>query len=151
MNAVASSPGYVTSISRAFRAELTKTRGTLTLWMVLIAPCLVAGVLVLQLLAMTPRGPGDGNAWGNHAAQPQPRYEPAPQRQQAPAPQESGGLLGGLGDILMGSTGPRGGKREGVLESAAKSAARGVAGTMGREIGKQILRGVLGSILGGRR
>ena len=92
--------------------------------------------------------------WGNTANQPQPRYESAPQsRQPAPAPQaeSGGGLLGGLGDILMGSTGPRGGKREGVLESAAKSAARGVAGTVGREIGKQILRGVLGSILGGRR
>jgi hypothetical protein len=78
-------------------------------------------------------------------------YESA--RQPAPASQEEsgGGLLGGLGNILMGSTGPRGGKREGVLESAAKSAARGVAGTVGREIGKQILRGVLGSILGGRR
>jgi DNA helicase HerA-like ATPase len=89
--------------------------------------------------------------WGNTANQPQPRYESA--RQPAPAPQEEsgGGLLGGLGNILMGSTGPRGGKREGVLESAAKSAARGVAGTVGREIGKQILRGVLGSILGGRR
>ena len=95
------------------------------------------------------------NDWGNHAgqAQPQPRYEQAPPRQPAPEAQaeSGGGLLGGLGDILMGSTGPRGGKREGVLESAAKSAARGVAGTMGREIGKQILRGVLGSILGGRR
>ena len=93
--------------------------------------------------------------WGNHTtrAQPQPRYEEAPPRQRAPEPpaESGGGLLGGLGDILMGSTGPRGGKREGVLESAAKSAARGVAGTVGREIGKQILRGVLGSILGGRR
>jgi DNA helicase HerA-like ATPase len=102
--------------------------------------------------------PGNGGLndsdWGNTANQPQPRREPTPQpRQSAPAPQaeSGGGLLGGLGDILMGSTGPRGGKREGVLESAAKSAARGVAGTVGREIGKQILRGVLGSILGGRR
>ncbi|MFN4341246.1 MAG: helicase HerA-like domain-containing protein [Azonexus sp.] len=99
--------------------------------------------------------PLDANDWGNHGTtQAQPRPTPAPQPRQAPAPvpQESGGgLFGGLGDILMGSTGPRGGKREGVLESAAKSAARGVAGTVGREIGKQILRGVLGSILGGRR
>jgi len=101
-----------------------------------------------------PAGNGGLNAndWGNHAGQP----APAPQTRTstpAPAPAESsgGGLLGGLGDILMGSSGPRGGRREGVLESAAKSAARGVAGTVGREIGKQILRGVLGSILGGRR
>ncbi len=101
----------------------------------------------------------DPNAWGNHAGQPPApaRHEPAPQRRNAPEPQaeaageSGGGLLGGLGDILMGSTGPRGGRREGVLESAAKSAVRGVAGTVGREIGRQILRGVLGSILGGRR
>ena len=100
-----------------------------------------------------PAPAGDPNAWGNQAGQPQPRYEQAAQRQSAPAPQAEGGggILGGFGDILMGSTGPRGGKREGVLESAAKSAARGVAGTVGRELGKQILRGVLGSILGGRR
>lgn len=100
-------------------------------------------------------GSTNGNDWGNHAGQPQPqpRYEQAQQRQSAPAPQQEsgGGLFGGLGDILTGSTGPRGGRHEGVLESAAKSAARGVAGTVGREIGKQILRGVLGSILGGRR
>ncbi|MCK6413021.1 MAG: DUF853 domain-containing protein [Azonexus sp.] len=61
------------------------------------------------------------------------------------------GLLGGLGELLGGSSGPRGGRREGVLEAAAKSAVRGIAGTVGRELGKQILRGVLGSILGGRR
>ncbi len=102
----------------------------------------------------SPAGP-NVNDWGNRAGQPQPQpRQEAPQpRPRAPEPQaeSGGGLLGGLGDILMGSTGPRGGKREGVLESAAKSAARGVAGTVGREIGKQILRGVLGSILGGRR
>lgn len=60
-------PGYVTSIARAFRAELTKVRGTLTLWMVLIAPALVAGVLVLQLLAMVPRGAGDRDGWASLA------------------------------------------------------------------------------------
>ncbi|MDE2439392.1 MAG: DUF853 family protein [Betaproteobacteria bacterium] len=101
-----------------------------------------------------PQGGGlNASDWGNHTGQPQPRYQQAPQRQSAPSPQgdSGGGLFGGLGDVLMGSTGPRGGRHEGVLESAAKSAARGVAGTVGREIGKQILRGVLGSILGGRR
>ena len=35
-----------------------------------------------------------------------------------------GGILGGLKDILFGSTGPRGGKRDGVVQSVAKSAAR---------------------------
>ncbi len=97
--------------------------------------------------------PLDANDWGNHSGtQAQPRPTPTPQPRQAPAQQESGGgLFGGLGEILTGSTGPRGGKREGMIEAAAKSAARGMAGTVGREIGKQILRGVLGSILGGRR
>ena len=61
------------------------------------------------------------------------------------APSTGGGALDALGGILMGSTGPRGGRREGLLESAAKSAARAVGSQMGREI----IRGVLGSIFGG--
>lgn len=100
------------------------------------------------------RSAPDVNDWGNHSGQQtQPAPHSAPQsRQSTPAPETGGGgILGGLGDILVGSTGPRGGKREGMIEAAAKSAARGMAGTVGREIGKQILRGVLGSILGGRR
>jgi DNA helicase HerA-like ATPase len=52
-----------------------------------------------------------------------------------------------LDDLLLGSTGPRGGHREGMLESAAKSAARAV----GSQVGRAILRGVLGSISGKRR
>ena len=95
----------------------------------------------------------DVDNWGNHAG-PTPPPRSAPQtRHSSTVPQEEsgGGLFGGLGEILTGSTGPRGGRREGMIEAAAKSAARGMAGTVGREIGKQILRGVLGSILGGRR
>ncbi len=53
------------------------------------------------------------------------------------------GILGGLKDILFGSTGPRGGKRDGVVQSVTKSAAR--------QITHQIIRGVLGSIMGGRK
>jgi uncharacterized protein len=60
------------------------------------------------------------------------------------APQGGGGVLGGLGDVLFGSTGPRGGRREGMVEAAAKSAVR----TMGTTVGREIIRGVLGSILG---
>ena len=62
-----------------------------------------------------------------------------------PAAQASsgGGLMGGLNDILFGSTGPRGGKRDGVVQSVTKSIAR--------DLGRQILRGVLGSIMGGRK
>jgi uncharacterized protein len=58
-----------------------------------------------------------------------------------------GGALGGLSDILFGSTGPRGGHHEGMVESFAKSAIR----TIGSNVGREIARGVLGSILGGKR
>ncbi|MBS0354991.1 MAG: DUF853 domain-containing protein [Proteobacteria bacterium] len=70
----------------------------------------------------------------------------------APAQEESsgGGFLGGLSEILFGSTGPRGGRHPGLAETAARSVAR----TVGSTIGREIVRGVLGSILGsssGRR
>lgn len=64
-----------------------------------------------------------------------------------PPAKEEGGLLGGIGNglgkIIFGSTGPRGGQREGMVQAAAKSAAR--------SLGSAIVRGVLGSILGGLR
>ncbi|MEJ8837500.1 helicase HerA-like C-terminal domain-containing protein [Ramlibacter sp. AN1133] len=58
-----------------------------------------------------------------------------------------GSPMGGLSDVLFGSTGPRGGKREGLVESFAKSAIR----TIGSSVGREIVRGVLGGILGGKR
>ena len=64
-----------------------------------------------------------------------------------PGASGQGGVMGGLGDILFGSTGPRGGRREGLAESMAKSAVR----TIGSSVGREIVRGVLGSILGGKR
>jgi DNA helicase HerA-like ATPase len=60
------------------------------------------------------------------------------------AAQESG-MMGGLNELLFGSTGPRGGKRDGLVQTMAKSTMR----TMGNSLGRQILRGVLGSIMGG--
>ncbi|HET9043090.1 MAG TPA: helicase HerA-like domain-containing protein, partial [Burkholderiales bacterium] len=60
---------------------------------------------------------------------------------------KSGGLMDMLSDVLLGSTGPRGGKKPGMLDAAAKSAARSVGSSLGREI----TRGILGSILGGKR
>lgn len=64
----------------------------------------------------------------------------------ADAAQEAGGgLMGGLSDLLFGSTGPRGGKRDGLVQTLGKSAARTVGSTVGREI----IRGVLGGLLGG--
>ncbi|MCK6387596.1 MAG: DUF853 domain-containing protein [Zoogloea sp.] len=65
----------------------------------------------------------------------------------ATAEESGGGLLGGLSEILFGSTGPRGGRRPGLAEQAARSAVR----TVGSSIGREIVRGVLGSILGGGR
>jgi len=66
----------------------------------------------------------------------------------APAPADAGGgMLGGLKDVLFGSTGPRGGRHEGLAESAARSAMRSIGSSVGREI----IRGVLGSIMGGSK
>ena len=65
----------------------------------------------------------------------------------APAPASEGGVLGELGGVLFGTTGPRGGRHEGLVDSFAKSAAR----SMGSAVARQITRGVLGSLLGGRR
>jgi len=61
------------------------------------------------------------------------------------AQQDDGGMLGGLGNILFGSTGPRGAKHDGLAQSMAKSAVR----TMGSTVGREIIRGVLGGLLGG--
>jgi uncharacterized protein len=67
------------------------------------------------------------------------------------AEQAGGTGAGWAGDtltkILLGSRGPRGGKREGLLEAAAKSAARSV----GSGLGRAIIRGTLGSILSSGR
>ena len=60
---------------------------------------------------------------------------------------DSGGIMGGLKDVLFGTTGPRGGVHDGLAQSMAKSAVR----TMGSAVGREIIRGVLGSLFGGRR
>jgi uncharacterized protein len=65
----------------------------------------------------------------------------------APTADAGGGMLGGLKDMLFGSTGPRGGRRAGLAEAAASSAVR----TIGSAVGREIVRGVLGSLLGGRK
>ena len=59
----------------------------------------------------------------------------------------SGGMLGGLNDMLFGTTGPRGAKYDGLAQSMAKSAFR----TMGSTVGREIIRGVLGSLFGGKK
>ncbi|MBC7720340.1 MAG: DUF853 domain-containing protein [Chitinophagaceae bacterium] len=60
---------------------------------------------------------------------------------------ESGGMMGGLKDVLFGTTGPRGGVHDGLAQSMAKSAMR----TMGSTVGREIIRGVLGSLFGSKR
>jgi len=67
---------------------------------------------------------------------------PAPKSAPAPAPPQPNVLR----DVILGSTGPRGGHREGLVEAAAKSAVRAASSQLGR----QILRGILGSMLGGK-
>ncbi|ABM37040.1 helicase HerA-like domain-containing protein [Polaromonas naphthalenivorans] len=58
-----------------------------------------------------------------------------------------GGMLGGLNDVLFGTTGPRGARHDGLAQSMARSAVR----TMGSTVGREIIRGVLGSLFGGKK
>jgi len=81
------------------------------------------------------------------ASQGQTSEAPAlPGQATAPADKE-GSLMGGLSDMLFGSSGPRGGQRDGVAQLVVKSAVR----TVGSAIGREIVRGVLGSLLGSSR
>jgi hypothetical protein len=61
---------------------------------------------------------------------------------QSPA---GGGIMDVLSDVLLGKTGPRGGRQPGMIEAAAKSAARSI----GSQLGRELTRGVLGGLLGG--
>jgi DNA helicase HerA-like ATPase len=61
---------------------------------------------------------------------------------------QGGGMMDMLGSVLLGRTGPRGGRHPGILDAAAKSAVRSI----GSQVGREIFRGVLGGIFGsGRR
>ena len=60
---------------------------------------------------------------------------------------KEGSLMGGLSELVFGSTGPRGGQRDGVAQMVVKSAVR----TVGSAIGREIVRGVLGGLLGSSR
>jgi DNA helicase HerA-like ATPase len=74
----------------------------------------------------------------------------APPRPEAPAetaPSTAGGVLGGLGDVLFGTTGPRGGRHPGLVDAMAKSAAR----SMGSAVARELTRGLFGSLLGNKR
>ena len=65
----------------------------------------------------------------------------------AQSAQGGGGVMGMLGEALLGRTGPRGGHTAGILDAVAKSAARSI----GSQVGREIIRGILGSVFGGRK
>ncbi|WP_090046225.1 helicase HerA-like C-terminal domain-containing protein [Limnohabitans sp. 2KL-27] len=110
----------------------------------LIEGSLVAGVYeqALDRESAYERIKGQGTASAQASATP-------PLSGQTPAGNEpaSGGLMGGLSDMLFGSSGPRGGQRDGVAQLVVKSAVR----TVGSAIGREIVRGVLGGLLGSSR
>lgn len=58
------------------------------------------------------------------------------------ADNDNGGILGSVKDLMLGSTGPRGGKRDGIVQQVIKSQVRSVT--------RQLIRGVLGSLIGRR-
>ena len=116
-----------------------------------IAESLVAGVYekVLDRESAYERLKGGAASGGG-----QPKVSPGGTAAPAPASpvpageaDSGGGLLGGLGEVLFGRTGPRGGQYDGLAQTVGKSVAR----TIGSQVGREIVRGVLGSILGGRR
>jgi hypothetical protein len=81
------------------------------------------------------------------ATDPTPSPRSLPGAAPVPSNAAGGGLMGGLNDVLFGTTGPRGAHHEGLAESAARSAMRSIGSAAGREI----IRGVLGGLFGGRR
>ncbi|MFN7665169.1 MAG: helicase HerA-like C-terminal domain-containing protein [Inhella sp.] len=116
----------------------------------LIAGSLVAGVyekVVDRESAYEKiRGRSDGApaaAPATAGGKPLPGTAPAPAAGEA----DGGGMMGMVKDMMLGSTGPRGGRRPGLVEAAATSAVR----TIGTTVGREIIRGVLGSLLGGKR
>ena len=115
---------------------------------VLIAGSLVAGVYekTIDRESAYEKLKGRAVASVDAAAAAAPQTGGVAQPRPAP-PDDGGGMLGGLKDVLFGSTGPRGGKHEGLAEAAARSAVRSIGSSVGREI----IRGVLGGLLGGSR
>lgn len=64
MNAPVAAPGLARATARTLRAEMRKLRGTLIAWMALVAPALVAVVVVLQFQFNPPANPlAPDEAW----------------------------------------------------------------------------------------
>ncbi|WDU49858.1 DUF853 domain-containing protein [Taylorella equigenitalis] len=64
-------------------------------------------------------------------------------QQEANSAGGSSGVVGIFKDFMIGSTGPRGGRRDGIIQRAVKNEASRMT--------SRLIRGVLGSLLGGRR
>ena len=60
--------------------------------------------------------------------------------QAAAAQPQTDGVWGAVKDMMIGSTGPRGGKRDGILQQMVKNQVRSTT--------RQLIRGVLGSLIG---
>ncbi len=130
---------YEKSIDRASAYEMLKGRA--------VASSEAAGVA-----SGSARSPPTGPRAGPTLTEPPPTRLPPTGSAALPGgpsadSNQGGGLLGGLRDVLFGSTGPRGAHHEGMAEAAARSAMR----TIGSNVGREIVRGVLGSLLGGKR
>jgi uncharacterized protein len=106
----------------------------------------VARADAVDASAATPPTPSAGSG---HSAGTAPANPSTAGGGTAPAPADSagGGLLGSVGNVLFGRTGPRGGVHEGLAQSMARSAVR----TIGSSVGREIIRGVLGGLFGGGR
>jgi DNA helicase HerA-like ATPase len=93
---------------------------------------------------------GNGGAAAGPASAPQTQQMPTGitlPGQAPPAQDAGGGMMDMVKDMMLGTTGPRGGRKPGLMESAAQSAVKSIGSAVGREI----IRGVLGSLLGGGR
>ena len=115
----------------------------------LIANSIVAGVYEKEVdresaLEML-KARADAAATAASASGRSPGFGAAPATAGAPA--STSGPFGGLGGMIFGTTGPRGGRHDGLIDLMAKSAAR----SAGTAISRSVLRGVLGSFMGGRR
>ncbi len=75
-------------------------------------------------------------------------YERLRAQHQGDAPSATGapgGTSDRLGELLLGRSGPRGGRSDGLLQTVAKTVVREV----GTQLGRQLVRGLLGGLLGG--
>jgi uncharacterized protein len=113
---------------------------------VLIANSVVAGVYEKELDRESALEVLRARAATATAAAPNGGRIPIPGGASAPAP-TAPGPMSGLGGLIFGTTGPRGGKRDGLVDLMAKSAAR----SAGTALSRTLLRGVLGSLMKGSR